>query len=88
MLWGGCHNLGVATQGALPKTSLILKPTPLHRLDRMSHVLGIDLWIKRDDLTGFAFGGLKTLFESVCALVSFVGWAACVFSLKFLVPPA
>ena len=59
MLWGGCHNLGVATQGALPKTSLILKPTPLHRLERMSNELGIDLWIKRDDLTGFAFGGNK-----------------------------
>jgi D-cysteine desulfhydrase family pyridoxal phosphate-dependent enzyme len=31
----------------------------LHRLDRLSDELGIDLWIKRDDLTGFAFGGNK-----------------------------
>jgi 1-aminocyclopropane-1-carboxylate deaminase/D-cysteine desulfhydrase-like pyridoxal-dependent ACC family enzyme len=38
---------------------LIQRPTPLHRLDRMSAELGIDLWIKRDDLTGFAFGGNK-----------------------------
>jgi 1-aminocyclopropane-1-carboxylate deaminase/D-cysteine desulfhydrase-like pyridoxal-dependent ACC family enzyme len=34
-------------------------PTPCHRLDRASETLGIDLWIKRDDLTGFAFGGNK-----------------------------
>lgn len=49
----------MATSVALPKTSLILKPTPLHRLDRLSDEWGVDLWIKRDDLTGFAFGGNK-----------------------------
>jgi D-cysteine desulfhydrase family pyridoxal phosphate-dependent enzyme len=49
----------VATPVNLPKVSLILAPTPLHRLDRMSDELGIDLWIKRDDLTGFAMGGNK-----------------------------
>lgn len=38
---------------------LILAPTPLHRLNRVSDDLGIDLWIKRDDLTGFALGGNK-----------------------------
>ena len=38
---------------------LIQAPTPLHRLDRVSQDLGIDLWIKRDDLTGFALGGNK-----------------------------
>ncbi len=42
-----------------PRVPLILAPTPLHRLDRMSRELGIDLWIKRDDLTGFALGGNK-----------------------------
>jgi 1-aminocyclopropane-1-carboxylate deaminase/D-cysteine desulfhydrase-like pyridoxal-dependent ACC family enzyme len=49
----------VATLVALPKVNLILKPTPLHRLDHLSDELGLDLWIKRDDLTGFAFGGNK-----------------------------
>lgn len=34
-------------------------PTPAHRLDRLSARLGLELWIKRDDLTGFAFGGNK-----------------------------
>lgn len=31
---------------------LAQKPTPLNRLNRMSELLDIDLWIKRDDLTG------------------------------------
>ena len=34
-------------------------PTPCHRLPRASARLGVDLWIKRDDLTGFAGGGNK-----------------------------
>jgi len=34
-------------------------PTPLHPLPRLSAELGIDLWIKRDDLTGFGGGGNK-----------------------------
>lgn len=42
-----------------PRLPLIQSPTPLHRLDRVSEDLGIDLWIKRDDLTGFAMGGNK-----------------------------
>lgn len=42
-----------------PRYPLVLLPTPCHRLDRASAILGIDLWIKRDDLTGFAGGGNK-----------------------------
>ncbi len=34
--------------------------TPLERLDRLSDELGIDLWLKRDDLTGLGLGGNKT----------------------------
>ncbi len=34
-------------------------PTPIERLGRLSEQLGIDLWIKRDDLTGLGFGGNK-----------------------------
>lgn len=41
------------------KVPLIQAPTPLHRLERVSEELDIDLWIKRDDLTGFAMGGNK-----------------------------
>jgi len=43
----------------LERTPLIVSPTPLHRLPRAGADLGIDLWIKRDDLTGFALGGNK-----------------------------
>ncbi len=36
-------------------------PTPLHKLERLSAALnGPDIYIKRDDLTGLAFGGNKT----------------------------
>lgn len=41
------------------KVQLIQAPTPLHRLEHASKDLGLDLWIKRDDLTGFAMGGNK-----------------------------
>jgi len=34
-------------------------PTPLHRLDMLSRKLSTEVWIKRDDLTGFAMGGNK-----------------------------
>jgi D-cysteine desulfhydrase/L-cysteate sulfo-lyase len=34
-------------------------PTPVHRLERLGRSTGLDLWIKRDDLTGFAGGGNK-----------------------------
>lgn len=44
---------------SIPKVTLIQAPTPLHRLERLSADLGLDLWIKRDDLTGFAMGGNK-----------------------------
>ncbi len=48
-----------AAMPAPRKIPLIQSPTPLHRLDRMSELLGIDLWVKRDDLSGFALGGNK-----------------------------
>lgn len=43
-----------------PRVQLMTGDTPLERLDRMSDHLGIDLWLKRDDLTGLGFGGNKT----------------------------
>lgn len=44
-----------------PKASLIRKPTPFYRLDALSHALGgPDIYIKREDLTGLAFGGNKS----------------------------
>ncbi|KIC40567.1 1-aminocyclopropane-1-carboxylate deaminase [Ruegeria sp. ANG-R] len=43
-----------------PRAQFMSGPTPLERLDRLSSELGIDLWLKRDDLTGLGFGGNKT----------------------------
>lgn len=48
-----------ASSEGFPRIPLILLPTPIHRLPRLSQELGVDLWIKRDDLTGFALGGNK-----------------------------
>ncbi|MFZ4589439.1 MAG: D-cysteine desulfhydrase family protein [Ignavibacteria bacterium] len=37
-----------------------LLPTPLHKLENLSKYLNANIYCKRDDLTGFAFGGNKT----------------------------
>lgn len=41
------------------KVQLCCLPTPLHKLEMLSDDPALDLWIKRDDLTGFAGGGNK-----------------------------
>ncbi|WP_254656619.1 D-cysteine desulfhydrase family protein [Leisingera sp. JC1] len=43
-----------------PRARLMYGATPVERLERLSDRLGIDLWIKRDDLTSLSFGGNKT----------------------------
>ncbi len=44
----------------LPKQQLSFLPTPLQRLDRLSDSLGVELYMKRDDMTGISqFGGNK-----------------------------
>ena len=43
-----------------PRCVLASLPTPLEQMSNLSSKLGIDLWIKRDDLTGLAFGGNKS----------------------------
>ncbi len=43
-----------------PKVQIAHLPTPVHPLERLTAELGgPELWIKRDDLTGHAFGGNK-----------------------------
>ncbi|MEQ8837761.1 MAG: D-cysteine desulfhydrase family protein [Lacipirellulaceae bacterium] len=44
----------------LPRVPLANLPTPLEPLANLSRKLNIELWIKRDDLTGLATGGNKT----------------------------
>jgi D-cysteine desulfhydrase family pyridoxal phosphate-dependent enzyme len=43
-----------------PCFPLSLLPTPCHRLDRLSKDVGLEIYCKRDDLTGFGLGGNKT----------------------------
>jgi D-cysteine desulfhydrase len=42
-----------------PRLSLALRPTPLSPLTRAGAQLGIELWVKRDDLTGSTLTGNK-----------------------------
>lgn len=45
---------------ALPeRSSLAALPTPVQPLERLGHVLGVDLLVKRDDLTGSHLSGNK-----------------------------
>jgi D-cysteine desulfhydrase len=43
----------------IPRVELAYAPTPLLRLERLSEELGIELWVKRDDLTGLLESGNK-----------------------------
>jgi D-cysteine desulfhydrase len=43
----------------LPRIRLALAPTPLVKRPRLDALLGVDLWIKRDDATGGAEAGNK-----------------------------
>lgn len=41
------------------KLSLAQLPTPFHLLPRLSAELGVNIWLKRDDLSGFVLSGNK-----------------------------
>ena len=43
----------------LPKAGFVPVATPIERLNRLSEVIEVDLWVKRDDLAGPSFGGNK-----------------------------
>ena len=45
---------------SFPKVSLGVFPTPVHKLENISRLLGTNVLIKRDDLTGLGLGGNKT----------------------------
>lgn len=42
-----------------PKVSLGIFPSPIHRMDNISRMLGAEIYVKRDDMTGVALGGNK-----------------------------
>ena len=43
-----------------PRAELVTDPTPCNRLPRLSAALGIELYIKRDDVAGTTLGGNKS----------------------------
>ena len=43
-----------------PRANLIQVPAIIHKLPRLSSRLGHDIYVLREDLTGFALGGNKT----------------------------
>lgn len=43
----------------IPRVELACTPTPLVKLERLSRRLGVELWVKRDDLTGLLETGNK-----------------------------
>jgi D-cysteine desulfhydrase family pyridoxal phosphate-dependent enzyme len=45
---------------SFPRLHNSLLPTPVHRLEFLSNEYGVNVYCKRDDLTGFGFGGNKT----------------------------
>jgi D-cysteine desulfhydrase len=55
---GSRHADGHRTADA-PRVDLVIAPTPLHAAPRLSRELGIELFLKRDDLTGAGLGGNK-----------------------------
>jgi len=61
--------------GEFPREKLADLPTPLHEVPRFSRALGGPrIFIKRDDLTGLAFGGNKTrMFEFLLARAKMEG---------------
>ncbi|MFM9859051.1 D-cysteine desulfhydrase family protein [Pseudoxanthobacter sp. M-2] len=53
------NRAAVERLAAIPRTPLVTLPTPLDAAARLGDALGLDLFIKRDDLTGLGLGGNK-----------------------------
>jgi D-cysteine desulfhydrase len=49
----------VTSAAPIPRVELAHAPTPLLKLERLSTELGVELWVKRDDLTGLLETGNK-----------------------------
>src|SRR5262245_25288025 len=51
--------MAIASAPPIPRIELTNAPTPLLKLERLSRELGVELWLKRDDLTGLLESGNK-----------------------------
>nr|WP_239591573.1 pyridoxal-phosphate dependent enzyme [Mycolicibacterium tusciae] len=52
-------DLSTITMPPLARVSLVREPTPLHSAPRLSEELCVEVWFKRDDMTGVGLGGNK-----------------------------
>ncbi len=59
MTSGGVTGEGVPGLLAQPRIRLGTFPTPLQPAPRLSEAAGVEIWLKRDDLTGLGLGGNK-----------------------------
>ena len=44
---------------SFPRIRLGILPTPIHKLENISRLLGRNIYVKRDDMTGLGLGGNK-----------------------------
>jgi D-cysteine desulfhydrase len=51
--------MATAAAPPIPRVELANAPTPLLKLERLSREIGVELWVKRDDLTGLLESGNK-----------------------------
>jgi D-cysteine desulfhydrase len=51
--------MATAAAPPIPRVELANAPTPLLKLERLSGEIGVELWVKRDDLTGLLESGNK-----------------------------
>jgi D-cysteine desulfhydrase len=51
--------MAMAAAPPIPRIELASTPTPLLKLERLSREIGVELWVKRDDLTGLLESGNK-----------------------------
>jgi len=69
----------LAALRSFPRVSLAHLPTPLEAAPRLAAAIGIEnLWIKRDDCTGLAFGGNKVRKLEFCLAAAIAAGADCV----------
>ena len=53
------RRLDMKSLNDFPRIPLAVLPTPIQKLENISRILGTNVYIKRDDLTGIGLGGNK-----------------------------
>ena len=69
---------------AVPRVPLGIWPTPLHPAPRLSAELGVEVWFKRDDLTGFGLGQLLHYGRELNAMDQVIGIMAVIVFIGLL----